>query len=53
MNEFTNKDAKIGYILIALSSVTFGLWQKDVFSGIFIFLLLSAIIFIMDDFKNG
>ncbi len=53
MSKFTNKDATFGYALIVLSSVFFGLWQKDVFSGIFIFLLLSAIIFIMDDFKNG
>ncbi len=53
MSKFTNKDSTFGCVLIVLSSVFFGLWQKDVFSGIFIFLLLLAIIYIMGDFKNG
>ncbi len=53
MSEFTDNDAMAGYFFVALSSVFFGLWQKDVFSGIFIFFLLLAIIYIMGDFKNG
>lgn len=52
-SEWTISMQKGGIGLAFFASICFGLWQYNIFAGLFMFAIIMTFVFILDEFKHG